>query len=71
MANHTTGSDRYNKRMNKIFEEGKRLNSIHDAGRANHVTKNHGGVETYSSCKSCFPKDKSKAIKKTLEKASK
>lgn len=54
---HMSGSSRYNARMSHIFEESKRLNAIHDTGRAKHLKEKHGGDEsTYSSCKKCFPK---------------
>ncbi len=68
MANHTTGAQRYNARMDKIFATAKVLNAKHDAGRARHVAEKHGDVSSYSSCTRCHGKSdaKSKAIEKKV-----
>lgn len=60
MANHKTGAQRYNDRMDKIFERAKELNAKHDAGRAKHVSEGHGDVSSYSSCKKCHGVDDKK-----------
>lgn len=48
-----SSASRYNAKMHHTFEEGKRLNAIHDEGRAKHVKAGHGDVSTYGGCKKC------------------
>lgn len=64
MANYKTGAQRYNDRLHKIFDEGRRLNAIHDKGRENHSKESHKGE--YSSCATCHKATDSNDSKKKV-----
>jgi hypothetical protein len=59
MANHTTGAQRYNNRMDKIFARSKELN------------EKYHGKDSFDSKSKSIDKKEYKGIKKALSKAMK